>query len=179
MYWLIFLDFDPRSETAVTLITKNLLVCMIKWEPVIQSLQNLVAISLSHAYHMIIVRRHSVGNFFLYIYKKKKIWMYVFKVKHSIGHISRKVGPIDMQQKGSASVGYWMNYVTLTLTFDLTHDLNLGFFKVKFFNSSISGIVGLINEKEANQLDTGPNIWSCPLTIPMTMTLKFQGQILK
>ena len=29
-------------------------------------------------------------------------------------------GPIDVKRKG-ASVGYWMNHVTLT--FDLTHDL--------------------------------------------------------
>ena len=37
------------------------------------------------------------------------------------------VGPIDVKQKGGASVGYWVNY----LTFDLTHDLDLWFFKVK------------------------------------------------
>ena len=46
-------------------------------------------------------------------------------------------------EKGSALVGYWVQYVTLT--FDLTHDL--GCFKVKFRNSSISGIVGLIDVK--------------------------------
>ena len=55
------------------------------------------------------------------------------------------VDPFDVKQKGSASVGYWVQYVTLT--FDLTHDLDLGCFKVKFRNSSISGIVGLIDVK--------------------------------
>ena len=55
------------------------------------------------------------------------------------------VGPIDVKQKGSALVGYWVQYVTLT--FDLTHDLDLGCFKIKFGNSSISGIVGLIDVK--------------------------------
>ena len=55
------------------------------------------------------------------------------------------VGPIDVKRKGSASVGYWVQYVTLT--FDLTHDLDLGCFKVKFQNSFISGIVGLIDVK--------------------------------
>ena len=49
------------------------------------------------------------------------------------------VGPIDVKWKGDVSVGYWMNYVTLT--FDLTHDLDLWFFKVKFQNSCIWGIV--------------------------------------
>ena len=36
------------------------------------------------------------------------------------------VGLIDVKRKGGASVGYWVNYVTLT--FDLTHDLDLWFF---------------------------------------------------
>ena len=50
-----------------------------------------------------------------------------------------------MKRKGSALVGYWVQYVTLT--FELTHDLDLGCFKVKFRNSSISRIVGLIDVK--------------------------------
>ena len=54
------------------------------------------------------------------------------------------VGPIDAKRKGNASVGYWYIY---DLTFDLTHDLDLGCFKVKFRNSCISGIVGLIDVK--------------------------------
>ena len=49
------------------------------------------------------------------------------------------VGPIDVKWKGSALVEYWVNYVTST--FDLTHDLDFWFFKVKFQNSCISGIV--------------------------------------
>ena len=50
--------------------------------------------------------------------------------------ISGMVDPIDVKRKGSASVGYWAQYVTLT--FDLTHDFDLGCFKVKFRNSSFS-----------------------------------------
>ena len=75
----------------------------------------------------------------------KKFWMCFFKVKHCFGHISGMVGPIDVKRKGSALVGYWVQYVTLT--FDLTHDLDLGCFKVKFRNSCIAGIVGLIDVK--------------------------------
>ena len=33
------------------------------------------------------------------------------------------VGPIDVKEKGGASVGYLVNYVTLN--FDPTHDLDL------------------------------------------------------
>ena len=43
------------------------------------------------------------------------------------------VGPIDVKWKGGASIGYWVNYVTLT--FDLTHDLDHWFFKAKFQSS--------------------------------------------
>ena len=62
----------------------------------------------------------------------RKFRMCFFKVKHSIGHISGMVGPIDVKRKKGASVGYWVNYVTLTLTFDLTHDLDLVVLRSKF-----------------------------------------------
>ena len=71
--------------------------------------------------------------------------MCFFKVKHYFSHISGMVGPIDVKRKGSASVGYWVQYVTLT--FDLTYDLYLGCFEVQISNSFISGIVGLIDLK--------------------------------
>ena len=71
--------------------------------------------------------------------------MCFFKVKHYFGHILGMDRPIDVERKGSALVEYWLQYVTLT--FDLTHDLDLGCFKVKFRNSSISGIVGPIDVK--------------------------------
>ena len=37
-----------------------------------------------------------------------KFRMCFFKVKHYFGHILGMVGPIDVKQKGSASVGYWV-----------------------------------------------------------------------
>ena len=80
-----------------------------------------------------------LANFFL------KKWMCFFKVKHFFGHFSGMIGLIDVKRKGSASVWYWVWY--MTLTFDLTHDLDFGCFKVKFRNSCISGIVGLIDLK--------------------------------
>ena len=59
-----------------------------------------------------------------------KFFMCFFKVKHTIGHISRMVGPIDVKRKGGASVRSWVNYVTLT--FDPTHDLDLLVSRSKF-----------------------------------------------
>ena len=71
-----------------------------------------------------------------------------------------------------------MKYVTLT--FDLTYYLDFEIFKVKFRNSSITGIVGLIDiKRKVNELETGQTVWTCPLTTHMTLTLKIQGQRLK
>ena len=125
MYWMNFW-WPWHKVTAVASISKKLLVCAIKWEPLIGSLQNMAAFPY-------------IGKFSF------KLRMSFFKVKNYFGHISGMVGPIDVKRKWSASVGHCVQYVTLT--FDLTHDLDLGCFKVKFRNSSISGIVGLNDMK--------------------------------
>ena len=92
--------------------------------------------------------------------------MCFFKVKHYFGHISGMVGPIDMKWKGSALVGYWVQYVTLT--FDLPHDLDLGSFKVKFQNCSICRIVGLIDVKwKGSELIW---YWAICMTLPIDHT---------
>ena len=93
---------------------------------------------------MVITWLRSVGNFYFGNFSLK-IGMCFFKVKHYFDHIAGMVGPINLKRKGSASVGYWIQYVTLN--FDLNHDLDLECFKVKFWKSSISGIVGLIDVK--------------------------------
>ena len=82
-----------------------------------------------------------------------KFRMCFFKVKHYFGDISGMVGPIDVKRKGSALVPYWVWYVTLT--FDLTHDLYLGCFNVKFeIAVSQELLVWLMwNKKEANWED--------------------------
>ena len=109
--------------------------------------------------------------------------MCFFKVKHSVGHISGMVGPIDVKRKGGASVGHWVNYVTLT--FDLTHDLDLWFFKVKFQNSCIWGIVIWLmwNKNKANQLDTGLllyglALWPHPWPWPCSLKVKVWNSLI-
>ena len=119
---------------------QKLLVCTVKWEPLIQSLQNLAFFfNSSHAHYMLTLWGNFVGNFFL--------------------------------------DGYWVYYVTLT--FDFTYDLDLGFCKVKFEIALSQGLLVwlLWNEKEENWWDTGLTVWPCPLTTPMTLIFKFQGQI--
>ena len=87
----------------------------------------------------VLLETFNFGNFSL---KNSDVY---FKVKHYFGHITGMVCPIDVKRKGSALVGYWVQFAILT--FDLTYDLGLGCFKVKFRNSSIPGIVSLIDVK--------------------------------
>ena len=87
-----------------------------------------------------------------------------FKVKQYFGHIS--VGPIDVKRKWNAMVGCWIWYVTLT--FDLTYDLDLGCFAVKFRNSCISGIAALIDVKlKGSELIW---YWADCMTLPFDYT---------
>ena len=127
----------------------------------------------SHGYYLIRFWRNPIENcnFGKFSLKISDVF---FQGLHYFCHISGMVGWIDVKRKGSALVGYWVQYVTLT--FDLTHDLNLGCLKVKFRNSSISRIVGLIDVKWKGSESI---VWPCPLTTLMTLTLEFQGQSLK
>ena len=83
-----------------------------------------------------------------------------FKVKPSIVHILRMVGPNDVNRKGTVLIIYLVRYAIVTS--HLAPDLDFGFFKVKFWNSCISAIVYLIvwNEQQANLL-----VWLCDLAI--------------
>ena len=98
----------------------------------------------SHGYNLIWFWINFVGNCNFGKFSLKILDVF-FQGQHYFGHISEMVGRIDVKRKGGALVGHWVQYVTLT--FDLTHDLDLGCFKVKFRNSSISRIVGLIDVK--------------------------------
>ena len=96
--------------------------------------------------------------------------MFFFKVKHSTGHVSGMVGQIDMKRKWCASVGYWVNSVTLT--FDLYHDLDLWFSIVKFQNSCTSGFVIWLmwNRKKANLLETVLTVWTTPHDLDLAVS---------
>ena len=123
-----------------------------------------------------------------------------FKVKFRNSCISGIVGLIDVKWKGSESIEYWADY--MTLPFDHIHDQWPRHIPTDsqrdlwphswpwpwMFQGKISKwlsqelLVWLIwNENEVSEYDTGPIVWPCPLTTPMTLTLelKFQGQSLK
>ena len=89
------------------------------------------------AYHLINFLCNSVENFYGNFFQN---FLCAFSRSNTILAISQE-RLVQLTGKGSASFGYWYNsYVALT--FDLTHDLDLEFFKVAFCNSSIPGKVG-------------------------------------
>ena len=75
---------------AVASISKDLPVCMIKWEKVYCP---------SRGYYLIRFWRSSGKNCYFGKFSLKIPDMF-FKVKHYFGHISGMDGPIDMKQKG-------------------------------------------------------------------------------
>ena len=90
--------------------------------------------------------------------------MCLFKVKHYFGHISGMVGPIAVKRKGvhRFDTGYnmWPWPLTSLMTLTLT--------KVKFRNSCISGIVGLIDVKwKGSELIW---YWADCMTLPLDHT---------
>ena len=139
MYWMT-LSWPWPKVTAVASISQNLLVCVIE--------------------------NHSSDHYKtwqLFAQVMVITWLDFGKILLEtviFGHISGMVGPIDVKWKGSASVGY--------LTFELTHDLDLGCFKVKFRNSSSSGIIGLIDVKwKGSELIW---YWADSITLPFDHT---------
>ena len=63
--------------------------------------------------------------------------------------------------------------------FDLTHDLDIDFFKVRFqivvYHELLVKLMQ--SKKEVNQLDTGLTALLCPITTPMILTFKFQIKV--
>ena len=54
--------------------------------------------------------RNSIGNSLFFAQFSFENFRCVFSRSNTIGHISGMVGQIDVERKGGASVGYWVNY---------------------------------------------------------------------
>ena len=87
--------------------------------------------------------------------------------------------PIDMEQKGRESIGCYISFVTFNV--HLTHDLDLGFSRSNFENAVSQEWEGRLtwNERDLSRQNVGPMLWLSMFTSSMTLTLDFQGQILK
>ena len=133
MYWITFWWSWPKF-TAGILINKNFACLQDKvrtTEPITTQLGSYMSL-------VTLITWLTFCHFFF------KLRMCFLNVKYSIGHISGMVGPIDVKWKG-ASVGYWANYVTLT--FDLTYDLDLWYSRL-IFKIALSQEFSLIDVKQ-------------------------------
>ena len=86
-------------------------------------------------------------------------------------------GPVAMKRKANISIEFWASNVTVG--FDLGHDLDLQFSRSNMeFAISQPKMVRLPrNEKQTYCLKPRPQMWPLGLTLAMTLTLNFQGQI--
>ena len=178
---------------AVALINKDVIVCMIKWEPLIQSLQfcfyispifilekfcwqlfffKILYIFQSQAFFCHILAMASPGNVkwkgsastgFLIIHVTSIYDLtYDFPIDFSgSNYLYPRNCLIDVKRKGQKSVGYWADCVIFS--FDHTHDLGLGLFKVKDLITFISGINGRI-DREQKGLQLMDLSWPWPWT---------------
>ena len=148
--------------------------CTIKWEPLTKSLQNLrntcIPLFMFRTWLDFGEILLETGFFWRIFFRN---FGGVFQGQTSFWPYLRN-GWSDWCETKSSSVECWVYDVTLI--FDLTHDLDLGIFKVKFRNSCIS-VVGLIDVKcKGSEL---VRYWADRMTTPMTLTFKFQGRSLK
>ena len=106
-------------------------------------------------------------------------WPWIFKAKFRKSLISGMGWPIDMELKGCESIECWTHVVTFN--FHLTHDLDFGFSRSNFEKVVSQEWVGRLtwNERDLSRQNVGPMLWLSMFTSSMTLTLDFQGQILK
>ena len=106
-------------------------------------------------------------------------WPWIFKVKFWKCCISGMGWPTDMERKGCESIECYTHFVTFN--FDLNHDLDFGFSRSNFEKVVSQEWDGRLtwNEKNVSRYNVGPMLWLSTFASPMTLTLDFQGQIMK
>ena len=115
------------------------------------------------------------GWFFFFFFLISNVF---FKAKHYLPY-HRNGLSIEEKCKRGALIGYWLTmwplpFSSSPMTFDL------GFSRSNFEIVSQELSVWLMwNKKVANQVDTRPTMWPCPLSTPIILALDFQGQSLK
>ena len=104
-------------------------------------------------------------------------WPWIFKVKYGICYISAKNGPIATKQNANISIELWASNVTIR--FDLGHDLDLEFSRSNMELAISQPKMARLpwNEKQTYRLNFRHQMWPLGLTMDMTLTVNFQGQI--
>ena len=104
-------------------------------------------------------------------------WPWIFKVKYGIRYISVKNGPIATKRKANISID--LKTSNVTIGFDLGHDLDPEFSRSNMeLAISLPKMVRLPqNKKQTHRLNSWPQMWPSDLTLAVTLTLNFQGEI--
>ena len=104
---------------------------------------------------------------------------WIFKVKYRICYNSATNGPIATIRK--ANILFVLLALSVIMRFDLGHGLDLKFSRsnMKFAISQPNMVRLPWNEKQTHRLNSKQQMQSSGLTLAMTLTLDFQGQILK
>ena len=104
-------------------------------------------------------------------------WPWIFKVKCGIRYISVKNGPIATRRKANILID--LKTSNVTIGFDLGHDLDPEFSRSNMeLAISLPKMVRLPqNEKQTHRLNSWPQMWPSDLTLAVTLTLNFQGEI--
>ena len=173
MYWMTF-PWPWPKVTAVASISKNLLVCAMK-----DHYKTFQLCCPSHGHYLIRFWGNSVENCYfgkfslkisdLFFQGQTLFWPYLRNgwsdwcetKREYIGWILGTMYDLDR----------WPSLMTLTL------DVSRSNFEIALSPELLVWLMW--NEKEVSWYDTGPIVWPCPLTTPMTLTLEFQGQSLK
>ena len=107
-------------------------------------------------------------------------WLWIFKVKFWNSLILWMGWPFDMEQKGCESIKCWTHVVTFNV--HLFHDLDLGFSRLNLEKKVIcQEWDGRLTwkERDVGRYNVRLTLWLQTLTSPMTLTLDFEGKILK
>ena len=104
-------------------------------------------------------------------------WPWIFKVKHGIGYISAKNGPIATKRKANISIV--LKASNVTIRFDLGHALDLEFSRSNTeFAISQSKMVRLPwNENQTYRFNFRPQMLPLDLTLDMTLTVNIKFAI--
>ena len=86
-------------------------------------------------------------------------------------------GPIATKRKANISIDLYGS--NATIRFDLGHDSDLAFSRsnIEFTISQLKMVRLPRNEKQTYRLNSMPQMWPSGLTLAITLTLNFQGQI--
>ena len=104
-------------------------------------------------------------------------WPWIFKVKYQSGYISAKNGPIATKRKANTSTELYASNASIEFHLGLDLDLEFSRSNIKLAISQPKMVRLPRNEKQTHRLNSRHQMGPSGLTLALTLTLNFQGQI--